>query len=233
MKELLKKIFALLGLEIRRIPKPINDAQDAVEYNLQENCDAFYADPSLVKKYISRTRLESYRLIAQTAFQHLGHRPDMAMADIGCGTGHLLLEASEVLQTKQLLGIEHAESALQIARIILPKAKLLNANLYELSWEESYDLITCISVLEHLEYPEKALNKMLPGLKENGILLIVVPNGRLDQYTGHIHFWSPESFPLFFQQHLPNGYSMQLRERALTQDLLVIVQKSSSGADNK
>lgn len=36
---------------------------------------------------------------------------------------------------------------------------------------------------------------------EDSVILITVPNGRTDQYEGHINFWSPESWEVFIKNN--------------------------------
>jgi hypothetical protein len=55
-------------------------------------------------------------------------------------------------------------------------------------------------VLEHLLYPGKALLNLVSAIKPGGGLLITVPDGRKDTYSGHINFWSPESWQIFIQE---------------------------------
>ena len=49
--------------------------------------------------------------------------------------------------------------------------------------------------LEHLLDPHKALNNLLNASLKNCVL--TVPDGRIDNYQGHIIFWSEESFESF------------------------------------
>lgn len=50
------------------------------------------------------------------------------------------------------------------------------ASVYNLPFKESeFDVILCISVLEHLENPQKAVNEMGRVLKRGGILIVAAP----------------------------------------------------------
>lgn len=70
---------------------------------------------------------------------------------------------------------------------------------------KKFDLILSQQVLEHLIEPEDALRNLAAMLQPRGVILIAVPDGRLDDFAGHIHFWSKDSLPLFLQKTLP-GY---------------------------
>ncbi len=50
-------------------------------------------------------------------------------------------------------------------------------------------------------YPEVALKNIIDMMGKDSACLITVPNGRLDQYEGHINFWSPESWEVFIKSN--------------------------------
>ena len=88
-----------------------------------------------------------------------------------------------------------SDSALELCRKNNPRIRFEKGDLYS-PRQERCDLVLCIDTLEHLEYPERAIRNLLG----NGIVCLVVPNGRQDTFEGHIHYWSPESFRLFLEQ---------------------------------
>ncbi|HEY4036159.1 MAG TPA: class I SAM-dependent methyltransferase [Ktedonobacteraceae bacterium] len=56
--------------------------------------------------------------------------------------------------------------------------------------EKTFDTITCINVLEHIEYDEQALKNMYQLLKPAGVLVLLVPAhpflyGQIDKEIGH------------------------------------------------
>jgi len=74
---------------------------------------------------------------------------------------------------------------------------------------ESFDLIWCSEVLEHLKEPEKVIIEMCQLLKKNGRIIITVPNSYFwlmklfylmglqpkdMQNSGHLHFFTLNSF---------------------------------------
>ena len=65
----------------------------------------------------------------------------------------------------------------------------------------TYDVIFVNHVLEHLPYPEDCITAMLNSLNLNGLLIINVPNGRLDSFGGHIHFFGETSLKLLLLKH--------------------------------
>ena len=56
--------------------------------------------------------------------------------------------------------------------------------------EKTFDTITCINVLEHIEYDKQALRNMYQLLKPTGVLVLLVPAhpflyGQIDKEIGH------------------------------------------------
>jgi hypothetical protein len=56
--------------------------------------------------------------------------------------------------------------------------------------------------ISHINKPDIAIHNLVDSLKKNGILYITVPDGRRDNFKGHIHFWSIESFKLLIDKNI-------------------------------
>jgi SAM-dependent methyltransferase len=109
-------------------------------------------------------------------FNALG-KPDNAFLDLGCGyRGRLLREFSGRVQTA--VGVD--------VKVCGEIKSLANVKIYEESIEEAllklgsstFDLVTMINVLEHLEEPLEALTGCHRLLKKEGLLLVNVPTWR-------------------------------------------------------
>jgi ubiquinone/menaquinone biosynthesis C-methylase UbiE len=71
--------------------------------------------------------------------------------------------------------------------------ELVVANVYEIPYpDHNFDLVTCTETLEHLERPKEALQEMFRILKPGGHLVVTVPDGTKDDWSGHVNFWSAE-----------------------------------------
>ena len=70
---------------------------------------------------------------------------------------------------------------------------------------DKYDVIFCTEVLEHLLDPSLFLKNLLAMMSDRGILILTIPNGRKDNFIGHINFWSPESWSVFLKDNSPNS----------------------------
>ena len=196
MKQLIKNIFDLFGLELRRkIHAPLNNP---VVYNSKENTDRFYSDERLVAVYENDQRRSLYKSIITLISKKIDLAKINSVADVSAGTGSLLKEFRQQFPEKKYSGFEMSDSALALCRKNNPDSRFDKADLYA-GISESFDLVLCIDTLEHLEHPEKALKNLMASVSPGGFLFLVVPNGRFDTFEGHIHYWSPESFKLFIQ----------------------------------
>jgi 2-polyprenyl-3-methyl-5-hydroxy-6-metoxy-1,4-benzoquinol methylase len=98
---------------------------------------------------------------------------------MGCGNGYI----SKAVADKgfSVIAIDASEKTINEAQSLNPHQnityRVLNAN--ELPAEAGrFDTIICSEVLEHLAEPHSLLTILHRCLKENGILIVTVPNGR-------------------------------------------------------
>jgi ubiquinone/menaquinone biosynthesis C-methylase UbiE len=98
-----------------------------------------------------------------------------SILDVGCGEGFTLEKLRENKIGKELMGIDFSKSAIEIGKKMHPSLTLKQGTIYHIPLKpNSFDLIICSEVLEHLKYPEKALQELVRVTKKNCI--ISVPN---------------------------------------------------------
>ena len=205
MKGLVKKCLARLGYEVRKLPRGgttgHGGAGSAIEHNSKAMRDSFYSDPGLVQGYLTEERRQFYRDVTALLERHVPRLAESSLeiADYGCGPGLLLRHLDATSPGSRCHGYDFSESGLQLARNNFPAARFEARDLYQ-TYPDRYDVILCTEVLEHLEHPRKALTNLIRQLAPGGRLLLTVPDGRVDQYAGHIHFWSPESWKIFVEE---------------------------------
>ncbi len=98
--------------------------------------------------------------------------------DIGCGNG--IITRGVGILGYQVLGIDVSEKTIDkaIAENNLPNVYFKSVGAGELQPEPlKYDAVICSEVLEHLHHPEMLLQVIHQSLKEQGILIVTVPNG--------------------------------------------------------
>lgn len=200
LTDLLKILFAKMGLQLSRLNNKQAPAISAIEYNQKESLQRIYADKEKIKSYLNKTRLDFYREIIGLCSKYDLLHAEAHVLDAGFGTGQLLKYLSETYPSARISGFEYVETAMELGQETLPGADLFQWDIYH-PLPKKYDLILNTEVLEHLEYPAKALSNLISALNGNGTVLVTVPEGRKDHSYGHIHFWSPESWNLFIREH--------------------------------
>lgn len=175
---------------------------DAVAANTDQNWNSWFSNPKYLKEYADEGRLKSYDEII-TVFDRAGvFGGCKTMLDAGCGTGHFIAAMARRFTDIKLYGADFSTEGLAVSKKTAPSAEFFMLDLYQLPENhDKYDIVVCSEVLEHLLYPDKALENLKQLTADGGKLLLTVPNGRIDRYGGHINFWSPESWKVFVEQN--------------------------------
>ena len=101
--------------------------------------------------------------------------PGAAILDAGCGTGGLLRRLARWFPSAQLRGIDIAPLAVRLARE-RTGSPIDEGSVTALPFENaSFDVITSIDVLYHLEHPAEALREYARCLRPGGLVIINVP----------------------------------------------------------
>lgn len=199
MKLIIKKILSIFGVGIYRIkPSTPGVPIDSVSRNTLEWLNEFYSNPEDVKRYISPGRIAFYHSIIKLCLDKGIPLTKRNIADLGCGTSHLLKFINEEFDDVTLTGFEYSDAAIKVAETVCPKATYFEFDMYQ-DTSQRFEVVFCVQVFEHLLYPDKALKNCLKMIDNGGTLIITVPNGRTDTFIGSINFWSPESWRVFIQ----------------------------------
>ncbi|MDP3733279.1 MAG: class I SAM-dependent methyltransferase, partial [Candidatus Daviesbacteria bacterium] len=135
--------------------------------------------------------------------------------DAGCGEGFTMDKLSENGIGKKIEGVEYSKDAMAFGKKLFPHLIIKQGSVYDLPYKDnSFDLIICTEVLEHLEEPTKALREILRVSKK--YLIVSVPNEplfmlsnflrgknllRLGNDKGHINHWTPLSLKRYLTQN--------------------------------
>ena len=169
-----------------------NNSRDAV--------DAFFSDPNRVSEYLTNDRIAFYDEVAELVRARIAVA-GRDVADVGCGTGHLLAKLDEA---ESRAGYDFSPAALSIARTVCPGAHFEVHDIYDQP-PGRFDIVCCCETLEHMFHPARALRSLWDMVRPDGVLLLTVPNGRRDTTLGHINFWSPESWNVFLRETLADA----------------------------
>ncbi len=155
------------------------------------------------------------RLLLWNFFRHLvnftAKKQVDSILDVGCGEGFTLHRLKMRGIGSKLEGIEYSKAAIELGKKTYPDIKITEGSIYELPYEDNtFDLVLCTEVLEHLEDPEKALKELVRVSKK--YLVISVPNeplfmmaqlvrgknwSRFGNDIEHINHWTMFGLPRF------------------------------------
>jgi 2-polyprenyl-3-methyl-5-hydroxy-6-metoxy-1,4-benzoquinol methylase len=126
-------------------------------------------DPSLLRRLIRRIYTIKMRRFVER-FHTSG-----TLLDIGCGTGSFL-EEMQMSGKWRLHAVEPTSSAAIYVRerfgipVINERIELVSLP------ERTFDVVTMWNVFEHLEDPKLTVQKVYRSLKQDGIVIVAVPN---------------------------------------------------------
>lgn len=172
--------------------------KSAVEHNSKEKVDEWYSNPQIWRAYLTEDALIFYHDIVNLGYERGIDYNGKNIADIGCGTGHLLLSIEQLFSPSSLTGFDFSSSAIRVAREVLPNGQFYELDIYQRT-NLKFDIVVCTDTLEHLLYPDLALKNLVAMINRSGVAFLAVPNGRNDTFSGHINFWSPESWEVFLK----------------------------------
>lgn len=173
------------------------------------------------QKHVSANPLQ--RFLIDNFYKHLLRtikpiKPKKIL-DVGCGEGFTLIKLKHAKIGEDYEGIDHSDDALSIGKKLNPKLDIKKGNVYMLPYKDnSFDLLICTEVLEHLKDPEKALLEILRVTNKYAVLS--VPNepffilanllrGKhlktFGNHPEHINHWTGSGFRKFLRK---NGFKI-------------------------
>lgn len=135
---------------------------------------------------------------------------DKKILDFGCGNGNFLHYIKNI---SKATGVEIDRQSLDIM-------KKENLNVYEsinkIPKDQKFEIITLFHVFEHLKNPKKILNSLYPLLKNNGRIIIEIPNSNdsllsiydnknfrnFTFWSNHLYLYDSENFPKALNSNL-------------------------------
>jgi SAM-dependent methyltransferase len=137
-----------------------------------------------------------------------------SVLDVGCGEGMVLRQLEALGSRFVLHGLDVDVELLEVGKTIAPGARYLRGSIYHLPLpRQSYDLVVCTEVLEHLQAPEEALAELARVARR--YCLLSVPHepwwrmanmlrgkywDRRGNTPGHINHWSAREFTRFVSE---------------------------------
>lgn len=138
--------------------------------------------------------------------------------EIGCGEGFSTQRLRTMLPKQVSLDAsEYVDHLVPLAKKRNPGVRVTQENIYETKHaDETFDLIFLLEVLEHLDFPDKALAELSRILKKDGYLILGVPREPLwctlnmargkylahwGNTPGHLNHWPTIALRHFVNKH--------------------------------
>ena len=134
-----------------------------------------------------------------------------SVLDVGCGEGFTLARLKKEKIGTIHEGIEYDQTAIELGKKLYPKILIKQGDIYNLPYKSnSFDLVVCTEVLEHLDNPRKAYRELVRVSRK--YVLLSVPNEpwftvqrmarfqnilHLGAHPEHIQHWTAGAFSKF------------------------------------
>ncbi len=136
--------------------------------------------------------------------------------DVGCGEGFTLNRLRKSNIGKDLIGVDTLKTAIELGKKQFPNLDLREGSAYKLPFKDnSFDMVLCLEVLEHLDNPAKALSEIARVSKKYAIISVPKePWFRISNFLRgknlkrwgndieHINHWSARSFKKFVSKDM-------------------------------
>jgi len=163
------------------------------------------------KKYFEKYREQKLRTNFFNSLIRKLIKKSGRILDIGCAYGFYLKYLENDYET---YGIDISLHAVEKAKQICKHSKIAVMSAERLEFKNNFfDLILCLDILEHLINPRKCLDDCKKILKDNGFLIVGVPNTKsiLKKLKGtewfayrdktHISIFDKEKWEELFKEH--------------------------------
>ncbi len=118
-----------------------------------------------------------------------------SVADIGCGPGELLLALRETHpEIGRFVGADLASETMDATAHRLPWAELCELDVTKDALDQTFSLVTCAEVIEHLSEQRQAMKNLAKMVAPGGHLLISCPTGKMfttEKHFGHVRHPTP------------------------------------------
>ncbi len=158
--------------------------KDFIDWNesmsKKQDIDLYYEASHPCIRWVEKLRL---KVIINEIKKHCrkSNFENPIIIEAGCGTGHVLEEIADNIKTSSLIGIDPLEWWLDKAKERLGnRAKLIRGFAEEMPFDnKSIDIAVCTEVIEHVIDPEIVLNELKRIIKDDGLIIISIPNEKL------------------------------------------------------
>lgn len=98
--------------------------------------------------------------------------------DVGCASGWFLSELKEEFKKADAFGIDVYGKAIDYGKKKYKNVSLRKADAHKIPFQSNtFDIIVCCEVLEHVENPDQVIKEMKRVLGRNGVLVVEIDTG--------------------------------------------------------
>lgn len=112
-----------------------------------------------------------------------------SILDIGGGEGSLLQTLGAAHPSAKMTGTDLAATAVELARKQMPQAEFAVLDVTKEKLPQSFDLVVCADVVEHIEDDQSALDNMAAMTTAGGHVVVATLQGRMRRFekdVGHV-----------------------------------------------
>lgn len=166
------------------------------EQNLKEKYEEFHKNAGMQTKIIDNKNF-TYHIVLSFIDKYL--HPDMKVLDIGCGVGTISLYIAN--KGNEVLGTDISEKAIKAAQrsaelLGIKNASFTTTNFLDTNFQEKFDFVVCIGVLEHITNDALAMEKMYKLLKIGGKLVLLTPLETDPMHKVRLRFFGKDEFDI-------------------------------------
>ncbi|HZF24767.1 MAG TPA: class I SAM-dependent methyltransferase [Steroidobacteraceae bacterium] len=134
-------------------------------------------------------------------------RPMTSLVDVGCGDGRFLREVASRYPGARLLGVDHSDGAIHLARALNPQLQYCALDITAAGSIGTFDFVTLIEVLEHV--PPAGLANFVSALRglmhQGSVLIVTVPHRNQALIPKHYQHFDRTSL----QHAFGNGFEFE------------------------
>lgn len=180
----------------------------------EENIGRYYDVPAYIshsdtdKGFVNRFYHWARRVALKSKSKIISRyaaRQQGMLLDIGCGTGYFLNRMKELKWI--VTGIEKAEGARTYAKEKFDLDCQDPDYLYQIP-PKSKDVITMWHVLEHVQHLDKVMNSLHHVLKDDGVVVIALPNKDSFDAVSYGADWAAYDVPRHLWHFSPSNFKM-------------------------
>lgn len=140
------------------------------------------------------------------------NRAERKVLDAGSGFGQYVFRMARKNPQWHITGLDVKEEQIDDCNRFFEKIGFENvrfqvADLTRLDYEQEFDMILCVDVMEHIEADVQVLENYYRALKPGGMLLISTPSDQGGSDVHH-HDEKPDGAVGFIDEHVRDGYGI-------------------------